>query len=78
MASSTSCGCSDRHVIPHVISHADKAKQAMKSDLELQLMFERFPPNGKAADSELARLSTYGAQEAKRAKTILKKRTNEK
>jgi hypothetical protein len=27
----------------------NKAKQAMKSDLELQLMFERFPPNGKAA-----------------------------
>jgi hypothetical protein len=49
MASSTSCGCSDRHVIPHLISHPDKAKQAMKSDLELQLMFERFPPNGKAA-----------------------------
>lgn len=29
--------------------------------------FEQSPPNGDAADSELARLSTYGAQEAKGA-----------
>jgi hypothetical protein len=28
--------------------------------------FELFPPNGEVADSELARLSTNGAQEAKR------------